>query len=123
VDTQTPFAFGDFTWLSGSPRSKDVVGDITPEVRFDTRYVTDFNQPTDHTIVGSTELFRAGEVQVEQASVGGDFHWKNVRGRILFIEGMFATTTPAMTPVPPSANGTGVMHRYVAEARAAITLM
>jgi hypothetical protein len=97
VDDETPFAFGDFTWLNGTPRTKDTVLDtkfFTPEVRFDTHYMEDFNQPIDHTIVGSTESFRSGEVQIEQASVGGDFHWENVRGRILFMEGLFATTTP-----------------------------
>ncbi len=97
VDLQTPFAFGDFTWLNGNPRNKDVVLDtpfFTPEVRFDTHYMEDFNQPKDHTIVGATESFRSGEVQIEQASVGGDFHWQNVRGRILFMYGLFATTTP-----------------------------
>ena len=97
VDLQTPFAYGDFTWLNGSPRNKDVAFDtpfFTPEVRFDTHYMEDFNQPKDHTIVGATESFRSGEVQVEQASVGGDFHWQNVRGRILFMMGLFATTTP-----------------------------
>ncbi len=56
--------------------------------------MTDFNQPIDHTIVGSTESFRSGEVQLEQISVGGDFHWQGVRGRILIMDGMFATTTP-----------------------------
>jgi len=97
VDTQTPFAFGDFTWLNGTPRNKDVVLDtpfFTPEVRFDTNYMEDFNQPKDHTIVGATESFRSGEVQLEQISVGGDFHWQNVRGRVLYMDGMFATTTP-----------------------------
>jgi Putative beta-barrel porin-2, OmpL-like. bbp2/Carboxypeptidase regulatory-like domain len=97
VDNDTPFAYGDFTWLNGSPRTKDTVLDtkfFTPEVRFDTHYMEDFNQPKDHTIVGSTESFRSGEVQIEQASVGGDFHWQNVRGRILLMEGLFATTTP-----------------------------
>ncbi|HLX44387.1 MAG TPA: TonB-dependent receptor [Bryobacteraceae bacterium] len=97
VDTETPFAYGDFTWLNGSPRNKDTVLDtkfFTPEIRFDTHYMEDFNQPKDHTIVGSTESFRSGEVQIEQASVGGDFHWQGVRGRILFMEGLFATTTP-----------------------------
>ncbi len=54
----------------------------------------DFNQPKDHTIVGATESFRSGEVQIEQASFGGDFHWQNVRGRVLTMFGMFATTTP-----------------------------
>jgi hypothetical protein len=97
VDNDTPFAYGDFTWLNGSPRNKDTVLDtkfFTPEVRFDTHYMEDFNQPKDHTIVGATESFRSGEVQIEQASVGGDFHWQNVRGRILFMNGLFATTTP-----------------------------
>jgi hypothetical protein len=96
-DNFTPFAFGDFSWLNGTARTKETVLDtkfFTPEIRFDTYYVTDFNQPIDHTIVGSTELFRSGEVQIEQASVGGDFHWQNVRGRILFMQGLFATTTP-----------------------------
>jgi hypothetical protein len=97
VDNDTPFAFGDFTWLNGSPRNKDTVLDtkfFTPEIRFDTNYMEDFNQPIDHTIGGATESFRSGEVQIEQASVGGDFHWQNVRGRILFMDGLFATTTP-----------------------------
>ena len=97
VDNFTPFAFGDFTWLNGTSRNKDTILDtkfFTPEIRFDTNFLADFNQPIDHTIGGSTEEFRSGEFQIEQASVGGDFHWQNVRGRILFMDGMFATTTP-----------------------------
>jgi Putative beta-barrel porin-2, OmpL-like. bbp2/Carboxypeptidase regulatory-like domain len=97
VDNFTPFAFANFTWLNGTPRNVDTVLDtkfFTPEVRFDTNYMEDFNQPLDHTIVGATESFRSGEVQVEQISVGGDFHWQNVRGRVLTMFGMFATTTP-----------------------------
>ena len=113
VDNQTPFAFGDFSWLNGSARTKDTVLDtkfFTPEIRFDTNYIEDFNQPIDHTIVGSTESFRSGEVQIEQASVGGDFHWENVRGRILFMEGLFATTTPrndASSATGSAAGNTG----------------
>jgi hypothetical protein len=97
VDNETPFAFGDFTWLNGSPRNKDQVLDtkfFTPEVRFDSNFILSFNQPKDHSLGGSTEQFRSGEFQIEQASVGGDFHWDNVRGRILFMMGNFATTTP-----------------------------
>jgi hypothetical protein len=67
---------------------------FTPEIRFDTDYVLDFNHPRDDTLGGSTEIFRTNEVQVEQISVGGDFHWQNVRGRILTMDGMFAVTTP-----------------------------
>jgi hypothetical protein len=97
VDNFTPFAYGDFTWLNGTPRNKDTVLDtkfFTPEIRFDTNFMEDFNQPIDHTMGGATESFRSGEFQVEQISVGGDFHWNNVRGRILTMDGLFAVTTP-----------------------------
>ncbi|HXB68698.1 MAG TPA: TonB-dependent receptor [Candidatus Acidoferrales bacterium] len=97
VDNFTPFAYGDFTWLNGSPRNHDTVLDtkyFTPEVRFDTHFMEDLNQPRDHTMGGATESFRSGEFQVEQISVGGDFHWQGVRGRILTMNGLFATTTP-----------------------------
>ncbi|HME01003.1 MAG TPA: TonB-dependent receptor [Terriglobia bacterium] len=97
VDNFTPFAYADFTWMNGTSRNKDTVLDtkfFTPEVRFDTHYMEDFNQPHDHTMGGATESFRSGEVQVEQVSVGGDFHWQNVRGRVLYMDGLFATTTP-----------------------------
>jgi len=96
-DNFTPFAYGDFTWLNGTSRNKDAVLDtkfFTPEIRFDTHFITDFNQPRDHTMGGSTEMFRNGEFQLEQVSVGGDFHWQNVRGRLLTMNGMFATATP-----------------------------
>ena len=130
VDNDTPFAFGDFTWLNGTPRNKDTVLDtkfFTPEIRFDTHFMEDFNQPIDHTIVGATESFRSGEVQIEQASVGGDFHWQNVRGRILFMQGLFATTTPrndassATGASPGNTGGVGQWdlqnaYKYVSEA-------
>jgi hypothetical protein len=130
VDLQTPFAYGDFTWLNGTPRNKDVVLDtpfFTPEVRFDTHYMEDFNQPIDHTIVGATESFRSGEVQIEQISVGGDFHWQNVRGRVLYMDGLFATTTPrndassATGQAPGNTGGVGQWdlqgaYKYVSEA-------
>ena len=98
VDTQTPFAnAGYIGWLNGNSREAAPIFDtkfFTPEVRFDVNYLQDFNQPKDHTIVGSTEEFRSGEFQIEQVSFGGDFHWDNVRARLLTMFGMFAVTTP-----------------------------
>ncbi len=120
VDNFTPFAFADFTWLNGTPRNKDTVLDtkfFTPEVRFDTHFITSFNQPIDHSLGGATESFRSGEFQVEQISVGGDFHWQNVRGRLLTMNGLFATTTPrndASTAV--GQWDTGNAYRYISEA-------
>jgi len=92
-----PFAYADWTWLNGTARTKDLVWDskyFTPEFRVDTHYMKDYNQPKDHTMGGSTESFRSGEVQLEQLSFGGDLHVGNVRGRILTMFGLFATTTP-----------------------------
>ena len=97
LDTQTPFAYADWTWLNGTPRNKDAVWDskfFTPEVRFDTNFVSSFNHPKDDTLGGSTEIFRSNEIQIEQISFGGDFHWQNVRGRVLTLGGMFGVTTP-----------------------------
>ena len=92
-----PFSASDWTWLNGTSRNKDTplaTKYFTPEVRFDTNFMEDYNQPRDHTMGGSTESFRSGEVQLEQVSFGGDIHVDNVRGRILTMAGLFATTTP-----------------------------
>jgi hypothetical protein len=97
VDNVTPFAYADWTWLNGTARTKDAVFDskfFTPEIRFDTNFISSFNHPQDDTIGGSTEIFRSNEIQVEQISFGGDFHWQNVRGRVLTMNGMFGVTTP-----------------------------
>jgi hypothetical protein len=92
-----PFAYADWTWLNGTPRNKDAVWDskfFTPEIRFDTNFVSSLNHPKDDSLGGSTEIFRSNEVQVEQISFGGDFHWQNVHGRLLTLGGMFGVTTP-----------------------------
>jgi putative OmpL-like beta-barrel porin-2 len=92
-----PFAYADWTWLNGTARNKDAVWDskfFTPEIRFDTHFISSLNHPKDDSIGGSTEVFRSNEIQLEQISFGGDFHWQNVRGRVLTMGGMFAVTTP-----------------------------
>jgi len=96
-EPEAPFSYADWTWLNGNARNKDAVWDskfFTPEIRLDTDFISSFNHPKDDTIAGSTEIFRSNEVQIEQISFGGDFHWENVRGRILTMGGMFAVTTP-----------------------------
>jgi hypothetical protein len=96
-EATVPFAYADWTWLNGSPRNKDAVWDskfFTPEIRMDVHYVMDLNHPKDDTMGGSTEIFRSNEIQVEQISFGGNFHWQNVNARILTMNGMFGVTTP-----------------------------
>jgi hypothetical protein len=115
-----PFAFADFTWLTGNSREKDVPIDtkfFTPEIRFDVDYVHDFNHPKDNTIGGSSEIFRSGEFQVTQIGVGGDFHWNNVRGRLMTQFGMYSETTPRNDASPGRGqwNLDGA-YRYISEA-------
>jgi hypothetical protein len=92
-----PFSDWDWTWLNGNSRQKDSPLDgkyFSGEFRADTHYSLDFNQPKDHTMGGSSEVFRSGEVQMEELALGGDFHVDNVRGRVLYLTGLFSTTTP-----------------------------
>src|SRR6266478_3791530 len=92
-----PFAFADFTWLNGNSRTKDTpyaTSFFTPEIRADVDYNYSFNHPKDDTIGGSSEVFRHGEVQVTQLGVGGDFHYDNVRARLMTQFGLYSQTTP-----------------------------
>jgi hypothetical protein len=115
-----PFAFADFTWLNGNSRQKDALLDtkyFTGEFRADLNYVYDFNHPQDHTLVGSSELGRTNEVQVQQLGIGGDFHYENVRGRILTQFGMYSTMTPRNDASTSKGQwNTGDAYRYVSEA-------
>jgi hypothetical protein len=88
---------GDWTWMNSNGRVVDTpmaTKYFTPEVRFDANYILDYNHPVDDSMGGSTEMFRSDEWQLEQVSVGGDIRIDNVRGRILTMDGLFATTTP-----------------------------
>ncbi len=93
---EAPFP-GDWTWLNSGGHNVDSPMStkyFTPEIRFDANYILDYNHPVDDSMGGSTEMFRSQEWQLEQVSVGGDFRIQNVRGRILTMDGLFATTTP-----------------------------
>ena len=115
-----PFAFGDWTWLNGNPRVKDLPLDskfFTPEIRFDLAYIYDFAHPADDTIGGSAEVFRAQEFQLTQLGVGGDFHWDNVRGRIMTQVGMYSQTQPRNDASPARGQWSlADAYRYLAEA-------
>ena len=94
---EEPFAFADWTWLNGNPRTKEPAFDskfFTPEVRVDVAYHYDLNHPKDDTIGGSSEVFRSNEVGLTHLGVGGDFHYDHVRARVLTQIGLYATATP-----------------------------
>ena len=122
AEKPVPFAFGDFSWLNGNSRIKEVPLDtkfFTPEIRADVDYVYDFRHPKDDTIGGSSEIFRANEFQVTQLGIGGDFHYDNVQVRVMTQYGMYSTTTPRNDASP--ARGQWQLadaYRYVSEAYA-----
>jgi Putative beta-barrel porin-2, OmpL-like. bbp2 len=92
-----PFAFADWTWLNGNPRTREAAFDskfFTPEIRADVAYHYDFNHPKDDTIGGSSEVFRSNEVGLTHLGIGGDFHYDHVRARVLSQIGLYATATP-----------------------------
>jgi hypothetical protein len=115
-----PFSDADWSWLNGNARTKDIYWDtkfFTPEIRADINYVYDFNHPVDHSIGGSSELFRSSEVQLEQLGVGGDFHYDNVRARLMTQYGMYSVTTPRNDPSPGHGQwDLAGAYRYVSEA-------
>jgi Putative beta-barrel porin-2, OmpL-like. bbp2 len=92
-----PFAFADWTWLNGNPRTKEPAFDskfFTPEVRADVAYHYDFNHPKDDTIGGSSEVFRSNEISLTHLGIGGDFHYDHVRARVFTQLGLYSTATP-----------------------------
>ncbi len=115
-----PFTFADFTWLNGNPRTKDVPLDtkfFTPEIRADVDYVYDFAHPKDDTIGGSSEIFRSNEVHVTQMGIGGDFHYDNVRARVMTQFGLYSQTTPRNDASPARGQwNLADAYRYISEA-------
>jgi hypothetical protein len=115
-----PFAFADFTWLNGNSRTHESPIDnkyFTGEFRVDTSYIYDFNHPKDDTLVGSSESGRTSEFQVQQLGIGGDFHYDNVRGRLMTQFGLYSTETPRNDASPARGQwDLADAYRYVSEA-------
>ena len=114
------FGFADFSWLNGNARSKHAAistAAFTGELRVDVTYIADFNRPADHTLVGSSESGRTGEVQLQQFGVGGDFHCGSVRARLMTQLGMYSTMTPRNDASPSRGQWQlADAYRYISEA-------
>jgi len=111
---------GDWTWLNSNGHATDSPMStkyFTPEFRADANYILDYNHPKDDTMGGATESFRSDEWQLEQISIGGDIRIDNVRGRILTMNGLFATTTPRNDASPSRGQwDLSGAYKYVSEA-------
>jgi hypothetical protein len=115
-----PFAFADFSWLNGNSRQTVSVLDskyVTGEFRLDATYIYQFNHPSDHTLVGTSESGRTNEIQVQQLGIGGDFHAGHARGRLMTQFGMYSTMTPRNDASPARGQwNLADAYRYVSEA-------
>ena len=115
-----PFAFADFTWLTGNSRQKEspLAGKVlSGELRVDTAYTYSFNHPQDNTIGGSTEVFRHNELQLTEFGFGGDLNWNNVRARLLTQFGMYSQTQPRNDASPGRGQyNLDNAYRYLGEA-------
>jgi TolA-binding protein len=111
---------GDWTWLNSNGHATDSPMStkyFTPEFRADANYSLDYNHPKDDSLGGSTETFRSDEWQLEQISAGGDIRIQNVRGRILTMDGLFATTTVRNDASPSRGQwDLAGAYKYVSEA-------
>lgn len=120
TETKEPFAFADFTWLNGNSRQTVFPLEtkyFTGQFIFDSNYISSFNTPQDHTLVGSTNSGRTEEFQVQQLGVGGDFHYYNFRGRLMTQIGMYSVMTPRNDPTPSRGQwNLWDAYRYVSEA-------
>ena len=67
---------------------------FTGSFMLDAHYTYSFNNPNDNTVVGSTALARNNEVQASYIGFGGDFNYKNARGRLMTQFGNRAIVIP-----------------------------
>ncbi|MBZ0098667.1 MAG: porin, partial [Taibaiella sp.] len=98
-----PFAWGDFTWVQGNNRQEKPLLDgkyFTGSFTLDANYNYSFNRPIDHTNSGSTATFRANEFNISYIEAGGDFHYKDARGRLMLQFGTRATGIPRNDNTP-----------------------
>jgi hypothetical protein len=115
-----PFAFGDFSWSPANYAPSDHAlawGPFTGELRVDVAYHYSLANPKDHTISGSSEVFRSNEFQLAQFGFGGDFLYKGVQARLMTQFGMYSTTTPRNDASPGLGQwNLDNAYRYLAEA-------
>jgi hypothetical protein len=114
-----PFAFADFSWLNGNSRQTESILDgkyFTGSFMVDTNYTYSFQTPADHSLVGSTTSGRHAEIQLSHLGIGGDFHWADVRGRLMTQFGLYSTMTVRNDPSPARGQwDLANAYRYISE--------
>lgn len=84
--SEVPLQYADFTWMNGQSKQKDFPFTfskyVTPSLYLDTYYAYSGNHPRDNTITGTASTGRHNEFQLNLASIGFDWNYRNVIGRI-----------------------------------------
>lgn len=91
-----PFAWGDFTWVNGQSRQRDFplkpFGDaVTLSLYLDVNYAFSDNHPIDNTLTGTASIPRHNEIEINLASVGFEWNYRNVIGRLSLQYGSMIT--------------------------------
>ena len=120
--SQIPFEGMDQSWQNGNDRRDTSIFNnpfFTPCILVDANATHSFNNPIDHTVVGSTALARNDEMEVSCAAIGGDFSYGGARGRIMTQFGTRSTVVPRndLSPYRGQYNLADV-YRYISEAYA-----
>lgn len=115
-----PFAGYDLTWQNGNDRRDHSVLQgkyFTGSFMFDGNYTYSFNDPVDNTVVGSTALARNNEIEVMHVGLGGDFNYKNARGRVMLQLGNRSIVVPRNDYSPYRGQyNLANAYRYISEA-------
>lgn len=122
VLSQVPFEGIDQTWQNGSDRRDSSLLQtkyVTWNILLDANLNHSFNEPIDHTVVGSTAMARTDEMEVSCAAIGGDFHYGDAHARIMTQFGTRATVVPRndLSPYRGQYELANV-YRYISEAYA-----
>ncbi len=119
-DKGEPFAWGDFTWMNGQSRQKTFPltawgGAVTPSVYVDVNYAYSMNHPRDNTLTGCASIARHNELALNLASIGLDWNYKHVIGRLSL---QYGNTLNIVQDLDPSvARGRSLSSlRYIREA-------
>jgi hypothetical protein len=96
--SKIPWDGFDLTWVNGGDRRDSSVFHkipyFTPSILVDCNITHSFNNPIDHTVVGSTALSRNDEMSVSAINLGGDFTYGNAHARIMTQFGDRAIVVP-----------------------------
>jgi len=87
----------DLTWVNGGDRRDSSIFHIpyfTPSIMVDNNITHSFNDPIDHTVVGSTALSRNDEMVISAINLGGDFTYGDAHARIMTQFGIRSQVVP-----------------------------